>query len=251
MMKQLILLILFINIGFSQDKVIIPKKGYITFVKQDTIYDKEIYLKSFETQLPNMKEAMKKEIYLERLTNGTKTDTIALNKEVDKSLKMFITMLPILLLEEKEKLLIIHYFKENEIEEVYEKDGEIFKTNFINTITGEKKNENNEFIEMGKSEIKDLKEFKNDTRLINGLKCFKVVYYTNQQDNDKIFDSYGEIFGSIKREIWVTQAIKCSYHPLIDNKEILEKYYPLEIIDYPINIKGSYSISKILSISIE
>jgi hypothetical protein len=52
------------------------------------------------------------------------------------------------------------------------------------------------------------------------------------------------------RELWVTQEIKCNYHPVINEEEILNKYYPLEIIEYSDEIKGQKTTYKIESLDI-
>ena len=53
------------------------------------------------------------------------------------------------------------------------------------------------------------------------------------------------------RELWVTEEIKCNYHPVINDIEILEKYYPLEIIEYSNDIKGVLTSYKIETLELK
>lgn len=62
-------------------------------------------------------------------------------------------------------------------------------------------------------------EFREDTKIINGYLCFKVIVSPKEKDKD--------LQGA---ELWVTDRIKCRYHPLINHKQVLRKYYPLEIV---------------------
>lgn len=38
--------------------------------------------------------------------------------------------------------------------------------------------------------------------------------------------------------MWVTDKIKSLYHPIVFDKAILEKYYPLEILETQNDIRG-------------
>ncbi|VXC11271.1 conserved hypothetical protein [Flavobacterium sp. 9AF] len=48
--------------------------------------------------------------------------------------------------------------------------------------------------------------------------------------------------------MWVTTQIKCNYHPVINEKDILIKYYPLEIVESFEGLEGqitTYTLDKI------
>jgi hypothetical protein len=107
-MKYILAFIVFINFCYSQDKVIVPKFGTITFIKQDSISDRDLVVKSFKDLIPEMKEQMKKEVYNERLSKGIETDTTTLNKLVQSTFVNFEFFLPIIL-EEKDEKKLIHY----------------------------------------------------------------------------------------------------------------------------------------------
>jgi hypothetical protein len=71
----------------------------------------------------------------------------------------------------------------------------------------------------------ELLEFKDDTKVILGYKCFKVVLKKKFQKNPHLT--------TYDYEMYVTEDIKLNYHPAYRNKDILEKYFPLEIIKKP------------------
>lgn len=84
--------------------------------------------------------------------------------------------------------------------------------------------------------IKDLKiqEFRKEKKKIQGIECFKIRCLYSQITEYEKFDevsSFPDEIDHIESEIWVTENIKSTYHPAFKVKEILEKYYPLEIIE--------------------
>lgn len=100
--------------------------------------------------------------------------------------------------------------------------------------------------------IKDLKiqELKKEKKIIKGVKCFKIkVSYTVVI----IFDKKNEFPGlkvpdkimDFESEMWVTEKIKSIYHPAFKIREILEKYYPLEIKEKNNSRKGIVRIIRI------
>lgn len=232
---------------FSQNKVIAPISGAIVFVKEENIFDKDLYIKSFKELMPQMKAKMKEEIFIERLTDGKKTDTLLLNLEVEKMAQNFEMMLPYIIEEPSQKIRVHHEFKQDTIKMYYSIDGEINKRIFINRISHEVKDENNEYVEFDKNEIIKLTEYKNETKLINGFKCFKMVYSFKALDNRFNFTN----LSSNNRELWVTEEIRCDYHPVINEIKILEKYYPLEILEYSEEIKGALTTYKIETLKLK
>ena len=222
---------------FSQNKAIVPTTGAIVFVKEENIFDKDLHLKSFKQMMPKMKAKMKEEIYFERLIDGKKTDTLVLNSEVEKVAQNFEMMLPYIIEEPSQKIKIHHEFNRDTIKMYYSINDKINNRIFINCISHEVKDENNEYVEFDKNEIKT----------INGFKCFKVIYSFNTQEKSFDFNN----FSINNRELWVTEEIKCNYHPVINDIEILEKYYPLEIIEYSNDIKGVLTSYKIETLELK
>ncbi len=235
-MKYFISLLIFSNILFSQNKTIVPKSGTIVFIKEEKVLDKDLYLKSYKELMPKIKKAMEQQIYLERLTDGKKTDTIQLKKETEKSAQNFEMMLPFIIEEGTEVIKFHHEFNGDTIKKYNTINGEYRNEKTINQISGIITNEFNEHVEIKEDEIIKLTEFKIETKLINGFNCYKVVCIYNESQKDD-FDFLSNITTNI-RELWVTEEINCKYHPVINEKEILEKYYPLEIREYSNEIKG-------------
>lgn len=121
------------------------------------------------------------------------------------------------------------YIKESDTE-MYE---QINRENFeANTIIRKKKINQYEILRKRKitlSRIPDkyeLVEYRNETKNILGYKCFKVIMRNKKKQNESRLIIYDF-------EMYVTEDISINYSPISRYKEILEKYYPLEIIKKP------------------
>ena len=80
---------------------------------------------------------------------------------------------------------------------------------------------------------------KKSKKIINGYECYKVKYEYKENNEDANQDYKAYAVNIIyKREMWVTDKIKSLFHPIILGKSILEKYYPLEILETQNDIKG-------------
>lgn len=98
-----------------------------------------------------------------------------------------------------------------------------------------------------------IKEYKDSIKVINGYKCFKVVFtfdVSSSKELKKFNKNLYELFSHIeeKYELYVTDKIKLKYHPTFKYKTILEKYYPLEIIKSSNLIDGVYTEYKLVSL---
>lgn len=89
----------------------------------------------------------------------------------------------------------------------------------------------------------EIKEYRNETKTIGGYTCFRVRYAYRENDE------YLAQFQAVK-ELWVTEAINSLYHPVIREKEILQKYYPLEITESTDVFKGHKTIYRLVSVSV-
>lgn len=71
----------------------------------------------------------------------------------------------------------------------------------------------------------EIVEYKNITKLILGYQCFKVLVKKKFKNNSHltIYDM----------EMYVTEDINLKFSPICSYKEIINKYYPLEIIRKP------------------
>lgn len=239
-LKSIILIFLMSNyISVAQNKTIVPTTGTIVFVKKDSIIDQKLYLQSYRDLKPKIIKAFKEEIYLERLTDGKATDTVQLNKMANE----YISLFEFTILEKEDRIFKYHATYDNDlIIKFFEVDGQQYKTLKINTKTNSMIDENGQLFDYydTQTEILNLKEFRSETKIINGYKCFKII---GEYKID--FESDFDILSTItinKREMWVTESIKSICHPLINNIEILEKYYPMQMIEYKDEIKGFQTI---------
>ncbi|BFO66023.1 hypothetical protein [Chryseobacterium sp. KCF3-3] len=87
--------------------------------------------------------------------------------------------------------------------------------------------------------ILKIDEDRNNRKTINGYDCFKVTYQY-QENKESSDEDYLAFAGDIiyQREMWVTEKIRSLYHPVVFDKSILEKYYPLSILETQNSIKG-------------
>jgi len=97
----------------------------------------------------------------------------------------------------------------------------------------------------------NLQEFRNERRIINGYECFKVIYtykieFLEDEDHLEVISNNEQSTATY----WVTEKIQSLFHPVCQEKNILKKYYPLEIAyDGPFH-KGLTLIYKLKSISL-
>lgn len=71
----------------------------------------------------------------------------------------------------------------------------------------------------------DLIEYRDQTKIILGYKCFKIELKKKLQKNSHLT--------TYDYEMYVTEEIDLNYNPISRDKNILEKYYPLQIIKKP------------------
>lgn len=85
-------------------------------------------------------------------------------------------------------------------------------------------------------------EYPKEVKKINGFDCFKLTAVTTSYIDE---DDFSSLEITTNYEMWVTDKIKCLYHPVVWLKEVLEKYYPLEIIESSDMLAGKtvYSLS--------
>ena len=95
----------------------------------------------------------------------------------------------------------------------------------------------------------DLKIFKDSIKEIGGYKCFKVLYVEKENfeyNGIQLSKLYPN--NRVFTEMYVTDSIESNYHPTINNKFILDKYYPLEIRYYSNLFKGKETTLKVTSL---
>ncbi len=98
------------------------------------------------------------------------------------------------------------------------------------------------------SDILSLEEHRNDTKILNGFKCFKVILTVknDQFQDDEMLKGLLKM-GNTYYEMYVTTKISLPYHPQIKYKSILKKYFPLEVIQYSDLFKGNRKITVLQS----
>ncbi|WP_276977722.1 hypothetical protein [Flavobacterium filum] len=91
-------------------------------------------------------------------------------------------------------------------------------------------------------------EFKNEKKNIHGIDCFKIVIVAKDDlDEEEMPDFLRNL--TTEYSMYVTDKIKCSFHPVVWYKSILDQYYPLELIESSEFSKGSitsYELEKLV-----
>lgn len=224
------------TICFSQNNVFDFKK--IAFVKKDSITN----LKEYKNAVYNEKTDFLGVAYTEEdKKKMIASDSLYSQKELDKLTTIF------------------YYNKINDsiIERSTDKDPYSDSSIFINTKIGREFYDypyppNDFSFKIPFENIKNLKiqEFKNEKKNVKGVECFKIkTSYTTINIFDKKNEFPGlkilDIIVEFESEMWVTTKIKSIYHPAFKVKEILEKYYPLEIKEQAYAKKGVVRIIRI------
>jgi len=114
--------------------------------------------------------------------------------------------------------------------------------NIIST-KGLKKIKENEIYHIDNSSDFTIIEFRDSLKTISGYKCFKVLMKENYDikfDNISISDILPKSFKYT--EMYVTDKIQSLYHPIINNRGILKRYYPLELRIWSDILKGKETL---------
>lgn len=257
-MKVNYLVFLLFSITLFSQKTIVPKEGTIVFIKKDSVTDIEKYKKSFGVMASKMVDF---QIEKELVDNLMKPDTDS--TQITELKKALISIIEEDLNKEIEnKDLKYHQiFKNHSIINYATFNGNVIENyNFIDTHKKTFKTiakdstsiilENIPY-QYSQNEIIKINEFRDEIKTINGFKCFKIImlFRLNSNDEDE-FESFMQQYLH-KKELWVTDKIKCNYHPVINDEEILSKYYPLEILESNEIIEGLVTSYKLNTLSIK
>ena len=255
--NRIFIVLLFLNTMVSaQNKTITPKNGTISFKVQEIITDSLAYRASNKKMLKDMFLVHGKSLKEEMETK----DTLQLNQmieEFSKSADFFFEELTFNEPKENKSVVMIYY--KDSINYHWTNDyGVIGSENIINIkafpepqtkfrAAIQKLIENNDDVYSERKEydyyysnnIIEIKENKKETKKVNGFDCFKVIYTFIEDGLDET-DEFATFMKKYPqtREIWVTNKIKSPFHPIVREKEIIEKYYPLEIKQYSKEFKG-------------
>lgn len=247
MQIKCLIFLLFSTIVFSQNKAIVPTKGAIVFKKLEIISDVEKYKKSMGAMSSKMVDFQIEKELMDNLMKPSE-DSIQIN-ELKQTLKSIIEEDINQDIENKDlkyhqifkKQLIVNYqtFNDNTYEnykiiDTYKNTLKIVDKDSITIIS------DNVNYQYSQDEVIEINEFREETKKINNFKCFKVIllFKPNYNEDDE-FENFMNKYIH-KRELWVTDKIKCTYHPIENHKEIITKYYPLEIIESNEVIEGHF-----------
>ncbi|MPL56348.1 hypothetical protein SDC9_01832 [bioreactor metagenome] len=230
---------------------------HISFKQKDSITDKELYKKGLIKSIEKIKpliDGMGKAFELEKKEDidikiQKEVDSIVNNisqKEIDKDIRVF------------------HFeYIDNRVLKRWEtkENGEILTYPIYLDHTKGKEyynypRENEEEYKYSFKKIKNLhiEIIKHKTKIINGLKCLKLLVSYTEIIEAKDYPEFPEFNApeehiDVKLEMWVTKDIKTLYHPILKIKEVLESFYPLEINESSDAINGSirkYTLKEII-----
>jgi hypothetical protein len=201
----LVFVMFFLNSMFAQKKEFVPKTGQIAFVRTETINEINNFNKNLHDSIIN-------------------------------------------------QVLTYHHVFKSDLIVSYKSFKNIIYGNYniIDTKTGltnilSKKDSSTIFLKnqpfydkYSKGIIINISEDHNDTKNIKGYDCFKVnvTITKNVYENDFLSPTMSK-----KYHLYVTDKIKCIYHPVPLPKEVLMKYYPLEIIELMDPMRAEYTVS--------
>lgn len=238
--------LLFSSIIVCAQLTIIPKKGKIVFTSENIVYDEGLFRADMKIKQQKMINQIRSEMGFEE---GQNVDTTILRQFLNTSIMADFMS--------KRKDIDYTHVYENRFIKSFESvdDEEPNHYSYINqdsstymmiqVLSGDTIGTESFSFAYQKNKDVSIKEFKSDQKIINGLKCFKVIYQYKENFDD---DELSEILTSNEyssSEFWVTDKIKSLFHPVCRVKEILEKYYPLEIIEKSALAKGFKVIHKL------
>ncbi len=247
--SYLMLLLAFSNV-FAQQQIIRPAKGEIVFVTTNIKSNKEL----FEKNNKEKQSELVSDILLS-MEKEQKIDSAVLKraKELD-SLQLFGLGIT------EEPATFHHVYQDTLIRSFQSKNGNIIgdytlinpkNSTFVlqSKLTPLKIYTQPETYTYVKNAAATITEFRNERKKLLGYDCFKVIY------NYKFDNEDGGLPPLLANELqttefWVTEKIQSLFHPVCREKEILVKYYPLEIIATTSMFKGMITFTTLKSISL-
>ncbi|TCC94281.1 hypothetical protein EZ428_05760 [Pedobacter frigiditerrae] len=249
-------LILIIEPSLAQKLVIHPKKGEIHFTSKTIIKDQQAFDNAINQKREKLVEALLSTFngvydsaivdsnFLKRVKSEMKDQPFKVEDfdyhqvYLDTIIKSYITNADTLVgdytvISIKKSTFVIHA----------EKD-------VLKTVTS------SEDFAFSKNNEVMIQEFRKERKVINGYNCFKVIYKYKIDFSDVEEVDGVDILGILgvdqinTTEFWVTEKIQSLFHPICKEKEILEKYYPLEILQETSFFKGMKMFYTLKSISL-
>lgn len=196
---KLIIIMILIGLGINA-QIYKSARGEIVFRETSIITNKKLFDESLKKVRENFKESLIKSLLKEEENTGKE-------KEIEEMCNISADALKMIYTEDSTE---IYVYK-------FEDNLQDFSKNIILKVSEDKKNK----------------------KIIKGYDCYKVIY--EYKENNEHADEEYKIYAKntiYQREMWVTEKIKSLYHPIVFDKIILEKYYPLEILETQSDIKG-------------
>jgi len=239
-----LIIVIVLTVGCSSTKrtghsivPVVPKKGVVVFEKEVVVLNEDL----LDSSLVAIEEKFMSTIY----------SNFDLEDDTDDPYKDSLMMIPAMLKENLIKLdprkskqeplsyfqefrdsTIVHYVKENlevigNYKYIFPKEhtyGIALDSILAMKIT---KNKPYQYLDTGTIKFNEINP--DDRKNIHGYDCFKVIITVTPENSINAAQSL---------EMYVTDKIKCRYHPVVDFKEILEQFYPLEIVSKNPAIQG-------------
>lgn len=242
--KVITIVILFLGLSIHAQsyKPLKPLKGEIVFREISQITDSKSFNETLTISKQKFKESLKKSLLKDEEYNGKE-------KEIEIIASQNAEMMGTMMFGQDSTQTYTHQFYDFKIistnsvnEEILDRYDIINQNKNIST-TFSKSDSTTAYEEKpytySNNTILKIIENKRNQKKINGYDCYQVTYEykeISQQEDTDYLEYAGDII--MKREMWVTDKIKSLYHPVIYDKEILEKYYPLDILETQSDVKG-------------
>ncbi|NML56538.1 hypothetical protein [Chryseobacterium cheonjiense] len=249
---KLIIITMFIDLGINA-QIYKPTKGEVVFISKAKIADRKLFDKTFKKYKKVFIEATRR---TDKIRNGNNPDHKIVKQQEDLYKKLFTssfiekTMLFI-----EDSAIYTHKYTDSVIwynkrklsnNKITSREKINIKSNILFNLS---QNDSTRIIEKytySYSPIKITKilEKRNIRKNINNFECFKVIY------EFKVIEAKSYFAENIvyRREAWVTDKIKSVFHPVVDEQEIIKKYYPLEVKETIKGVKGferTYILNKL------
>ncbi|WP_298511124.1 hypothetical protein [uncultured Kordia sp.] len=227
-MKNIVFCILFLATSlcvYSQDQ---SKLGMIVF--ESSRYTANMHLAPSEQEIKEERGKLKK--FVEENIDSKKTD--AFINPIPKaeilaygdSLKCIYTLE--IYKDVYDSKVSCEYFKKSDIENYKQINRETLELNTVKRYVNTNKYtifSKRKIDQFSISDTYRITEHRDDVKIILGYKCFKIVLEKKSPKNAHL-DVYNI-------EMFVTEDIKLNYSPIIKYKDILNKYYPLQVAKKP------------------
>ncbi len=248
-LPYLILLLSFSN-AFAQQKIIRPKRGELVFVSVNIKENKELLE---QTMKENQRQLVTQVLAAKEKGGEIDSATLKRAKGLD-SIQLFGLGIT------EDPTTYHHIYEDSLIRSYQSNNGDIIGDY---TLIDQKKSTFVMQAKIDRSMIyiqpepyvyvknKDIAitEFRNQRKNIQGYDCFKVIYkYKIDGEDGDLPPALANEFQTT--EFWVTEKIQSLFHPVCREKEILVKYFPLQIIESSPFFKGMITAKTLKSITI-